>query len=603
MDSSRKQLRELNSERAINWSLQSRVSLRRFASSPLFLGVFGSLVISYITLFLLPFNTWNNFFTPDSEFYLSLLVFGNELVEKAINPAYYWTKSAHIIPEHIFSSLFGWELGIQISQFIKLSVIAISSFLIFYTTRKNLLIALTFVIFIILNGTILTMLGNTYVTATALTTLILVYAILTIFVETFHSRDGRHFFSIICLSGVLASSIFIYPLLTIYIAIILVTYFFWLIISQGATLRYCIKLFSIFSFTSAATFSLNIFITRLVFPNRDWLETVMFYTKNLNASDYSNDRKYSILFGDFSLLVIGIGIVISLYVITHKQSFARNTVGIAISQISLFLCTLFQVQFFDSSALEASFFSSFFWIPSLLITCLYFVEVFPGFSFSQLNSFLCSILILGCFILLRFWSDDSFRNTSFSFVLNAFIVLLIAFLVFFHSKFSLSSMISFNFIVVFIVYLSFAHFQNSRELSSSAVGRIPYFSSGENREPDKAKVHVNLEKTLLSQLGGEKAVVWTPPGSNLVTYAAMHFWGPNSISTRDELSTDEGNYFKVLRPEKLFVYVSNREQQLKFLKSLEISGIHYALETIIQNFETNGDIFYVITYKLHYSTP
>ena len=154
---------------------------------------------------------------------------------------------------------------------------------------------------------------------------------------------------------------------------------------------------------------------------------------------------------------------------------------------------------------------------------------------------------------------------------------------------------------VFLIYVSFAYFQNSRELSSSAIGRIPYFSSTENRGISEARTHILVEKAVLAQLKGDKrAVVWTPPGSNLVTFAAMHFWGPNSMSLGDELSPNEANYFKVLRPEKLFVYVSGSDKAVKFLESLESNGIQYSMGKSIQSIDTEGKVFYIISYSLEF---
>ena len=604
MNDSRDELKKLKRKSSINWISKLTDLLAKIFTNPFFLGVSGSIIISLTSVFLLSFNAWNNYFTPDSEFYLSLLIFGNELVEKVVNPAYYWTKSAQIIPEHILASLFGWESGIQISQFMKLSTIAISSFVIFYLTRKNVLIALIFVSFLTLNGTILTMLGNTYVTATVLSVLTLFYAIMKFFVDTSFSMNLGHFLSIFLAAGILTFSLFIYPILTSNLAIILVTYLVWLVVSQGATVRYCCRISITICVAVGITFSLMLVITKSVFPNQNWLKTVMFYLNNLNVSDYSSDEKYSILFKDFSLLVICVALFISIYVTANKKDFTPSTVYVAISQISLFLSTLFQVHFLDSSALEASFISSFFWIPSLLITCLYFVEKFPHFSLNRFNSFLFFSIILGSFLFFRFWSDDFFRNTFYSSIINSFLVLLVLLSLFLHHKFLFSRTIAYQVFLIFLVYLSFAYFQNSRELSSSALGRIPYYTSSENQETDRAKIHILVEKALLGQLNEkERAVVWTPPGSGLVTYAAMHFWGPNSISLSDELSPNEANYFRALRPEKLFLYVSNREEGAKLLKSLERNGIKYSMSKSIQNFDTQGEVFYVVAYSLTYTMP
>jgi hypothetical protein len=600
----RKKLKVLNSSTTTEEESESANQLRIHLPIPFLIGLSGTLVIAIVSYVLLPFNVWNRYFTPDSEFYLSLLVFGNELVEKVVNPAYYWTKSAQIIPEHLLASAFGWEYGIQISQFMKLLTLAIASFIIFYSTRRNVLVALTFVSFLTLNGTILTMLGNTYVTATALSILTLFYMVLKFFVDSSFSNGVKHIISIALISGILTFSLFVYPILAANLLIILGTFVVMLLLTQVKSFKYFLRFFSTAIFTIGMTFSLLLFITGLFFPNQNWLSTVIFYTKNLNPSDYSSDSKYSVLFGDFSLLVIGVGFVISLLVIVNRKNFTQNTYFVAFSQISLFLSALLQVQFLNSAVLEASFISAFYWIPSLLIISLYFIETTPIFSISLFKKTLYFVIGLGFFSSLRFWTDDIFRNSIHSRTINVFLVFLILLLILYQPKIPFGRTIFFQIAFTVFVYVSFAYFQNSRELSNSAIGRIPYFSSTENRGVGEARTHVFVEKAVLAQLkGAEKGVVWTPPGSNLVTFAAMHFWGPNSMSLGNELSPVEANYFKVLRPEKLFVYVSKSDDSVIFLKSLEKNGIQYSMRKSIQSVDAGDNVFYVISYSLKFLKP
>jgi len=579
-------------------------SFRSYAANTFLLGSLGTVLITFLSYFVLPFNKWNSYFTPDSEFYLSLTIFGNDLVEKVINPAYYWTKSGQIIPDHLLASVFGWETGIQITQFIKLLIISFSSFVIFYLTKRNALTALIFVSFFTLNGTILTMLGNTYVTASVLSILTLFYLILKIYVDTYHAKGAKHFVSIVALWVILTFSIFVYPILTTNLGVIFLAFLLWLLFTQSITTQYIIRFSSLAIFTIGMTFFSSLFITKHVFPNQNWLATVKFYMKNLNASDYSNDSKYAVLFGDYALLVIVIGLILSIYIIIKRINFTQNTYCVAISQIALLLFALLQVEFLDSAILEASFLSAFFWIPSLLVTCLYFVEKIPRFNLNARFTLFYFIVMLVIFSVLRFWSDNFFRNTTHSLKINLFLIVLITCIVLFEERISFGNTVKFQLIFVFLIYSSFAHFQNSRELSNSAIGRIPYFSSSENRELSEANVHVLLEKELLSQIEkDEKSVVWTPPGSTLVTYAAMHFWGPNSISLGVELSNDEANYFKALRPRKLFAYVSKENDVNAFLKSLDSNGIQFSKLKTLQNYDLRGNVFYVTTYRLIFESP
>ena len=41
---------------------------------------------------------WTGFNSPDSEFYASLALFGSDVTDRAVEPAYTWTRLGYIVP-------------------------------------------------------------------------------------------------------------------------------------------------------------------------------------------------------------------------------------------------------------------------------------------------------------------------------------------------------------------------------------------------------------------------------------------------------------------------------------------------------------------------
>ncbi len=566
-----------------------------------FVGSLASTIIIFIIYFLLPFNKWNGYFSPDSEFYLSLSVFGSELTGKVVNPAYYWTRSGQIIPEHFVTTLFGWNLGLQLAQFGKILTIAISVFYIFYVSSKKILVSLFFMTMILLNGTLLTMLGNTYLTISAMSIISVFFALVRSNLDSLHLNNKQNFFSLVGLATLISFSVFVYPILTFQLGLILITTFIWVILSRIPHKQHFAVILIIFVCCLILSFSIFLTITESFFPNLNWIETVLFYINNLNPADYSNDDRYSILLDDFSLFVILVSLVASLKIVYRRFDFSPFANCLAYAQFGLILVTLLQVQFLDSVFLEASQFSAFLWIPSLLIVGLFLIEANLGSFVKRVRSNLIFPLMIFLLFLLRWLSDEFFRYNASSAFINTFLFLILAIYIFFEkilrSKISTTSHIA----IALSFFLIFAHFQNTRNLSSAAVGRVPYFNSIEDRDFELAKTHVGLQRTILSNLDAtEKAVVWTPAAAGLVTYAAMNFWGPNSISLGDSMNVSEANYFRVLKPQKLFVFISQAGDDSTFLNSLGDYDIRHQLEFSEKFLDSNGSSFTVHVYSLKF---
>ena len=115
-------------------------------------------------LFVLGVSLWTQPQTPDSEFYLTLAMFGDDITDHVVNPAYYWTRVGVVVPLRLFVHAFGLEGGYWVWHLVLLAVALIPA----YELVRRIIgrVAATAAGgFILLNLVFLTVLGNPYVTS------------------------------------------------------------------------------------------------------------------------------------------------------------------------------------------------------------------------------------------------------------------------------------------------------------------------------------------------------------------------------------------------------------------------------------------------------
>ena len=128
----------------------------------------GGLAIAGVTLFTgLVSQRWAGLDTPDSSFYASLGLFGDEVTDRSPFPSYYWTRLGVIAPVRALTEVFGTWPGFAIYRMLLLLLIVAGSYLIL--RRYTSALSATFLVAITsLSTVVLSYLGNPYLTGSVL---------------------------------------------------------------------------------------------------------------------------------------------------------------------------------------------------------------------------------------------------------------------------------------------------------------------------------------------------------------------------------------------------------------------------------------------------
>ena len=126
-------------------------------------------VVAGITAFVaLVSRRWTGFTSPDSEFYASLTLFGSEVTDRAIEPAYTWTRLGYIVPVRALVSAFGPWTGFEIWRVLLLLLIVGSTYAAVHVAGRSRWLAAALAMYVGLNTVVLAFVGNTYLTGTVI---------------------------------------------------------------------------------------------------------------------------------------------------------------------------------------------------------------------------------------------------------------------------------------------------------------------------------------------------------------------------------------------------------------------------------------------------
>lgn len=139
---------------ALDWRPQNKAS-RRAVDVALVLG------LPLVVLIVFGVNQWVHPYTPDSDFYYGLGHFGNDLIVRATDPGYYWTRIGLIGPVYALIHLFGDGWGYAIWRVVLLVITVLPLYLL-VKPRLGRIAAGTGVLILATNTTILVTLMDFY---------------------------------------------------------------------------------------------------------------------------------------------------------------------------------------------------------------------------------------------------------------------------------------------------------------------------------------------------------------------------------------------------------------------------------------------------------
>ena len=460
--------------------------------------------ISAITIFIALFaRQWTGLDTPDSSFYTSLAIFGDQVTDRAPFDSYYWTRLGYIAPLRGLYAITGPEIGFFIYRFILIAVIVTSIYLILNKITKISFTSRIFVTTAVASSTvILSYLGNPYLTGFVLAAT--TAAIATALHATTHKQ-----IAVALLGGVIIGwSVQVNPAGAILVGIL------WVAVSLFTKRK--ISYYLTAGIAAAVTFFAFMGIGNIIFPGLNWFETLN-STREMNLSNFASSDL--VWLRDISLLVPLAVLFITLKEWWRDRSNNAYRLALVLSSVSVAFMLVFS-PLMGGIALEAPMYQSMLWPPAMIAMALIFApRINPTKAMAATG--IALILVAG------------FLQPSLSFAVGVAIALgAVALTVIAPVRET-----SLAALIVFVAILStFQLLQNSRT-DLGLYYLSPYsWAFAPNPIEEKITTAIEVQQWLLDNTTNQDQILtwvdgdWTQGDRELYAVAAMQLWGENRLT-------------------------------------------------------------------------
>lgn len=295
---------------------------------------------------------WTGLDTPDSSFYTSLALFGDQVTDRAPFDSYYWTRLGYIAPVMVLTTLTSPEIGYAIYRFILIAVIVASIYsLLRRFAPSTTTLTRTYLTTAGATSTvILSYVGNPYLTGFILAATNAAIAL----VATQRT-------SLVVLAGVIIGwSAQVNPAGSILVTTLFV-----------ATALFCHQRFRNYLFAAGAAviaFLLFIAVGLLIFPRLSWW-TSFYATREMNLSDFAS--RSPVWLTDISLLVPLAVLILSIALWLVDRTNNAYRFALVVSSVSIGFLLVFSPTM-GGIAMEAPMYQAMLWPPAMIAAALLF---------------------------------------------------------------------------------------------------------------------------------------------------------------------------------------------------------------------------------------
>jgi len=124
-------------------------------------------VLGITSLAALVSQPWTGVNSPDSEFYASLALFGDQVASRALDAAYLWTRLGYIVPVRGLVTTFDPWIGFEVWRWLLIALIVGATYLSVRLVAGRWLATIAATL-VTLSTIVLGFVGNTYLTGTIL---------------------------------------------------------------------------------------------------------------------------------------------------------------------------------------------------------------------------------------------------------------------------------------------------------------------------------------------------------------------------------------------------------------------------------------------------
>ena len=366
----------------MSWATRSCVSSRSWVMKHETLTTWLWILIApTLILWIAGAEWWSPPYTPDSEFYYSLGIFGSEVTDRALQPAYYWTRLGWILPVHLLVNVFGVSLGFAIWHWVLTTLAVAPTF--FLVRRVSGVLAAGSASLIMASSTVfIVTTGNTYVISLVLPLMVAVSAA-SVMLGMEEQRGHSVALAIICgvavgwiaMTNTIAA---VYATLVILsAAAVAIT-----ICRRWREVRHWLLMALTTIVAAASTVAVFLGWGSIVFPGLDWFSTVLYWSRILDPSLYRDNSFAWINPGVVLLslpLVIGAGVAMLAWRKTRLQPRERGAIAaLTVAAVATMLLALAQEFHLNTVALQVPTYYPILWGPLLALMALLIGVVATG---------------------------------------------------------------------------------------------------------------------------------------------------------------------------------------------------------------------------------
>ncbi len=506
----------------------------------------GGLAIGAVTLFTgLVSQRWAGLDTPDSSFYTTLGLFGDEVTDRSPFPSYYWTRLGVIAPVRALTEVFGTWPGFASYRMLLLLLIVAGSYLIL--RRYTSALSATFLVAITsLSTVVLSYLGNPYPTGAVLAGTVVVIAC-----AMWNTKASS------VIAGVaLGWLVMVNPPGALLAGTI------WLVLrvqSRPKLRSFMVHDILVSGASAIATFIIFLGIGRLLFPKLDWFGTYLAATA-LNYSDFAS--KTAVWLGDISLIVpVAVLVIVIVAWLTHRDEVAAQR-ALVISTVSIAFMVVFSPML-GGFVLESPMYQAMLWPPALVALGLVLTFALPDQGWNRWQGGV-GLIAIALVVIAGHLTPN--LNLALGWLLAACCV---AVFLFASYKRTIGALLG-----LALVLSGAQLLQNSR----GQIGLYypsPY-SYAFNTNPISDKIHtaVNTQEWLLANTTREDKILdwvqgnWAGGDRELYVVAAMQLWGENRVTLEPALTNDDITRLQTIKPSVLAMYGQTMAGVMAFWSSI-----------------------------------
>lgn len=519
------------------------------------------IAISVFSAFLSGSRQWAGFNSPDSEFYASLALFGSDVTDRALEPAYTWTRLGYIAPVRLLVTTADPFTGFAIWRFLLILVIVGSIYLL-VKKASNAPLAVGVALFASLNTMVLSYVGNPYLTGAimAATTLFLALAAWC----AFGGSKPRWLPGAI--SGVVAGWLVMLNPYALFLALSM-----WLAVRAVGLVAESERRWHRLVVDAGAaligfTVSLAAFLAAgaVIFPGRSWIGTYLDWNGRLDYASFISDP--NIWTRDVTLFVPAAALVISLIALAATRATRWSQVAVAIAGMNIAFTYVYLV-LVPGPWLEAPHYSAKLWPGALVAMGLAFAAIVGQ---RRLAPIAYLPIIAGVPIVL--WAgrwEAQVTLTQGLLITAAFIV---AFVLAALAVRGRSDVIAALVVLGAVVLIATGSqvLQNGRG-QLGIYGQYPFRAAFVDFDGELLmRAKIEAEEWVLSHTErDDRVAIWTDPDRAMSAVAAMQLWGKyNLVSGGATLTREELKELERVKPTAIAMYAPKREQIDAFWASL-----------------------------------